>query len=159
MLPLDVLPEPIGARPCVSTAIRTYNLRKALGDVALVPAAANNFAHKSTDTGLEPGVYIRRAAVRTTLVTETITVRLPLISWIPGGFLLKSFDLDAVQQLTWCRPLQRELTIPKSRKLCEHAACESENRQSPPCELQLLNCHPQRHCTIPSSSSSDHHLC
>ena len=58
MLPLDVLPEPIGARPCVSTAIRTYNLRKALGDVALVPTAANNFAHKYTDTGLEPGVYI-----------------------------------------------------------------------------------------------------
>src|SRR6266699_4283936 len=94
-----------------------YRLRGPLGDVALVPAAAHNLAHKYTDTGLKE-LHVSNLIAEETSVPPRRD--LPPISWTPGASLLMSFDLDAVQRLAWCRPLRRELTIPSSRKLCEH---------------------------------------
>jgi hypothetical protein len=96
-------------------------LRGSLGDVALVPAAAHNLAHRCTDTGLEVLPVSNSIAEETSVIARR---DLPPISRAPGASLLMLFDLDSVPRLAWCRFLQRELTIPRSRKLCERACTD-----------------------------------
>jgi hypothetical protein len=98
-----------------------YRLRGSLGDVALVPAAAHNLAHKYTDTGLEV-LHVSNLIAEETSVTPQRY--LPSISWTTGASLLMPFDPDAVQRLAWYRFLRRELTISSSRKLCERACTD-----------------------------------
>ena len=64
-----------------------------LGDVALVLAAAHNFAHKYTDTGVD--LHVSNLIAEEYLVTPRR--HLPPISWTPGASLLIPFDPDALQ--------------------------------------------------------------
>jgi hypothetical protein len=106
-----------------------YRLRGSLGDVALVPAAAHNLARKYTDTGQEELHASNLIAEETSV---TLRRDLPHISWTSAASLLMPFDLGAVQRSAWCRFLRRELTIPRSRKLCERVCtdgCDPQEHQ------------------------------
>jgi len=98
-----------------------WRLHGFLGDVALVPVAAYNLAHKYTDIGLEE-LHISNLIAEETSVT--LRNDLPRISLTPGTSLLTHFDLGTVKRLAWCRFLRGGLTVSRGRKLCERACTD-----------------------------------